>query len=145
MVSIQERMKAFNAGGGNPNKCGPCGKAVYSADPQITLDGAKYHKACAKCQDCSCQITLGNFTKTDNVLLCKTHYFKRFHEEGSYMGGDKFIKSSKSTDSTDSLVQRGGGVQEQADNVATASSSPEADDESNVNANKPEADAVLAM
>jgi LIM domain len=103
MTSIAERMKAFNANPGSSNKCGACGKAVYSADPQITLDGYKYHTACAKCQDCSCQITIRNFTKTDNLLLCKTHYFKRFHEEGSYMGGEKFIKSSKSTDSTESL------------------------------------------
>ena len=102
MVSIQERMKAFNANTGSSNKCGACGKVVYSADPQITLDGYKYHKACAKCQDCACQITIRNFTKTDNLLLCKTHYFKRFHEEGSYMGGEKFIKSSKSADSTES-------------------------------------------
>ena len=37
-----------------------------------------------------CQISLSNFTKCDTVLYCKTHYFKRFHEEGSYLGGDKF-------------------------------------------------------
>ena len=99
MTSIQERMKKFNSGAGASNKCGTCAKSVYPADPQITLDGSKYHKACAKCQDCACQITLGNFTKTDDVLLCKTHYFQRFHTEGSYMGGDKFIKTTKSTDS----------------------------------------------
>jgi hypothetical protein len=37
-----------------------------------------------------CQISLSNFTKCDTVLYCKTHYFKRFHEEGSYLGGNKF-------------------------------------------------------
>jgi hypothetical protein len=55
-------------------------------DPQINLDGSYFHKACAKCTDCGCQITLANFTKNESpeetVLLCKTHYFKRFHEGG---------------------------------------------------------------
>mmetsp|Transcript_5693 Transcript_5693/g.11342 ORF Transcript_5693/g.11342 Transcript_5693/m.11342 type:complete len:114 (+) Transcript_5693:146-487(+) len=101
MTSIQERMKKFtpSQSTGVSNKCGGCGKSVYPADPQIQLEGTKYHKACAKCQDCACQITLGNFTKTDNVLLCKTHYFQRFHTEGEYMGGEKFLKTTKSTDS----------------------------------------------
>ena len=67
-----------------------CNKAVYANDPHIPLDGHKYHKACAKCTDCGCNITLSNFTKCDTVLYCKTHYFKKFHEEGSYVGGDKY-------------------------------------------------------
>ena len=71
-------------------KCPVCGKAVYPMDPHIALDGHKYHKACAKCTDCGCQISLSNFTKCDTVLYCKTHYFKKFHEEGSYVGGDKY-------------------------------------------------------
>lgn len=76
------------------NKCKICKKSVYPMDPQINLDGSIFHKTCAKCADCSCQITLSNFTKNENdgvvTLLCKTHYFKRFHEQGSYLGGDKF-------------------------------------------------------
>jgi hypothetical protein len=63
-------------------------------DPQINLDGSVFHKPCAKCQDCQCQITISNFCKNESgedvVLLCKTHYFKRFHEGGAYIGGDKF-------------------------------------------------------
>jgi hypothetical protein len=63
-------------------------------DPQINLDGAIFHKSCAKCADCKCQITISNFTKhespSETILLCKTHYFKRFHEGGSYLGGDRF-------------------------------------------------------
>ena len=72
------------------SKCPVCNKTVYPMDPQIALDGHKYHKGCAKCSDCGCQISLSNFTKCDTALLCKTHYFKRFHEEGSYVGGDKY-------------------------------------------------------
>ena len=79
----------------NSNKCAACEKSVYPADPQVSLDGSKYHKVCAKCEDCGCQITLGNFTKCESTLLCKTHYFKRFHEEGSYLGGDKFQNKSE--------------------------------------------------
>jgi hypothetical protein len=65
-------------------------------DPQINLDGTILHKPCAKCADCSCQITLSNFAKHDTleqlILLCKTHYFKRFREGGAYLGGEKFDK-----------------------------------------------------
>ena len=83
------------------NKCPICEKGVYPMDKQISLDGLKYHTPCAKCMDCQCQITLKNFCKTpDNKLLCKTHYFRRFHEENSYIGGDKFErKSSRDTKS----------------------------------------------
>ena len=72
------------------DKCPVCNKSVYANDPQLVLDGHKYHKACAKCNDCGCNITLSNFTMCGTVLYCKTHYFKRFHEEGSYLGGDKY-------------------------------------------------------
>lgn len=81
-------------------KCKVCLKSVYPMDPQINLDGTKLHKACAKCGDCGCQITISNFTKNESsdqtVLLCKIHYFKRFHEGGSYLGGEKFrVKSTR--------------------------------------------------
>ena len=68
-------------------------------DPQINLDGSKFHKTCAKCGECGCQITLSNFTKNESndqtMLLCKIHYFKRFHEGGSYVGGDKYRAKSQ--------------------------------------------------
>lgn len=64
-------------------------------DAQINLDGSVFHKQCAKCEDCKCQITLSNFAKHefDNhsvLLLCKTHLLKRFHEQGSYVGAEKY-------------------------------------------------------
>lgn len=81
-------------------KCKACSKSIYPMDPQINLDGVKFHKACAKCGDCGCQITISNFTKNESndqtVLLCKIHYFKRFHEGGSYLGGEKFrVKAAR--------------------------------------------------
>jgi hypothetical protein len=86
-------------------KCRICTKAIYPMDPQINLDGTKFHKPCAKCADCGCQITVSNFTKNESsdqtVLLCKTHYFKRFHEGGSYLGGDKFkVKADRDVKSS---------------------------------------------
>ena len=57
-------------------------------DPHINLDGSVFHKHCAKCKDCKCQITLSNFNKnvSGNVtyLLCKTHFFQRFNEVSQY-------------------------------------------------------------
>lgn len=60
----------------------------------IFTDGDKYHKECAKCEDCKCTITLANFTKSGTTLLCKTHYFTRFSVSGSYLGGEKFEKKA---------------------------------------------------
>lgn len=80
-------------------RCKICSKAIYPMDPQINLDGSKFHKTCAKCGECGCQITLSNFTKNESndqtMLLCKIHYFKRFHEGGSYVGGDKYRAKSQ--------------------------------------------------
>ena len=76
-VSLKDRMASFNNGSSASNSCGKCKKTVYPNDPQVVLDGTKYHKACAKCEDCSCQITIANFTKAKELLLCKTHYFER--------------------------------------------------------------------
>lgn len=80
------------------NICKLCLKRVYPADPQINLDGHHFHKSCAKCNDCNCQINLDNFSKTeypDNsvLLLCKVHYFTRF-QLGSHVGHEKFLKKT---------------------------------------------------
>eukprot|EP00604_Paraphysomonas_vestita_P002526 CAMPEP_0174818626 /NCGR_PEP_ID=MMETSP1107-20130205/1418_1 /TAXON_ID=36770 /ORGANISM="Paraphysomonas vestita, Strain GFlagA" /LENGTH=202 /DNA_ID=CAMNT_0016030767 /DNA_START=445 /DNA_END=1053 /DNA_ORIENTATION=- len=89
-------MKAFGGGGSNQVKCATCQRTVYPNDPQITLDGVAYHKECAKCIDCNCQITLANFCKFGTTLYCKTHYFKHFKEEGGYLGDDKYSHKSSS-------------------------------------------------
>ena len=75
-------------------KCGLCSKSVYPNDAPLNLHSQLYHKGCAKCEDCKCQITLANFTKSGDLLLCKTHYFERFNVSGSYAGADKFKKAS---------------------------------------------------
>lgn len=84
----------FGSNVGNQTKCADCNRSVYANDPQIVLDGVVYHKECAKCSDCRCQITIQNFTKSGTTLYCKTHYFKKFNEEGTYLGGDKYSHKS---------------------------------------------------
>lgn len=80
------------------SKCKICSLSVYPMDPQINLDGSLFHKACAKCADCKCQISIANFTKNESaeatLLLCKTHYFNRFQTQGSYVGGEKFANKN---------------------------------------------------
>lgn len=99
-------------------------------DPQINLDGSIFHKPCAKCQDCNCQITISNFCKNESgdqtILLCKTHYFKRFHEGGSYLGGDKFAKTAtRDANKTDASVIEGAVKSSAAVAASNASSSEE--------------------
>jgi len=71
-------------------------------DPQLNLDGSRFHAACARCSDCQCQITVSNFTitKSDSAaqtLLCTTHYLKRFGEAGGTycLDSSKFVKKSE--------------------------------------------------
>ena len=92
--SVKDRMKMFGSSTGNQTKCAGCSRIVYANDPQIVLDGITYHKECAKCSDCRCQITIQNFTKSGTTLYCKTHYFKKFNEEGTYLGGEKYNQKS---------------------------------------------------
>ncbi|GMH90762.1 hypothetical protein TL16_g11861 [Triparma laevis f. inornata] len=105
--SIKDRMSAFSKGSGGSGKCPVCSKTVYPADAQITLDGIKYHKPCAKCVDCNCQITLSNFTKIGVELLCRTHNLERFHKDNSYVGGEKFEHKSKSSKDICAEVPKG--------------------------------------
>ena len=90
--------------------CKVCTKSVYPMDPQVNLDGTIFHKACAKCQDCNCQISLSNFTKNETkdtfTLLCKTHYFKRFRENGSYPGAEQFQKNVNRNETAAILAQK---------------------------------------
>jgi len=77
-------------------------------DPKLNLDGKVFHNSCAKCADCQCQITVSNFAKSETggqiTLLCKTHYFKRFHEGGAYLGGEKYSKQAPRDLSKDSVA-----------------------------------------
>jgi hypothetical protein len=78
--------------GRKENVCHVCEKTVYAADPQLTLGRFKFHKACAKCDDCKTKITLSNCTapSLDGNLLCSVHFKARFQQEGRYRGGEQF-------------------------------------------------------
>ena len=74
------------------NACKSCNKTVYPFDPQLNLGQHKYHKTCAKCEDCHCQLTLSNYTSAPDgsSLLCSLHMKIRFRQEGQYRGGGKY-------------------------------------------------------
>ena len=67
--------------------CKICSKSVYPLDPQINLDGSLFHRKCAKCEDCSTQITTSNFRKYENsegvTLVCEVHYNTRVVDRGT--------------------------------------------------------------
>lgn len=74
------------------NACHVCEKTVYAADPQLVLGRFKYHKTCAKCDDCKTKITLSNVTapSLNGYLLCSVHFKARFQQEGRYREGEQF-------------------------------------------------------
>jgi hypothetical protein len=125
-TTIKKPTKVFGAAAGARVLCAVCNKSVYPNDPQFTIDGVTYHNQCGKCADCNCQITLANFTKSGTTLLCKTHYFKRFSEEGSYLGGDKFAQKT-SKNAASSANNDGGNNQEDEEEVVTKAPAGEDD------------------
>lgn len=78
--------------GRKENACHVCETTIYAADPQLTLGRFKFHKICAKCDDCKTKITLSNCTapSLDGNLLCSVHFKARFQQEGRYRGGELF-------------------------------------------------------
>lgn len=82
------------------NTCPGCKTKVYPIDKSINLDGKVYHNPCAKCSDCSCQLTLSNAQLLnhggDNYeLLCKTHHQARIGKGAGYGDEDKFQGKTK--------------------------------------------------
>ena len=98
---------------GKKTLCKVCAKTVYPADAQVNLDGSLFHKECAKCRDCCCQITIDNFSKTESVdgltttLFCSVHYLKRFNESGgAYVDGGKFTHQAARDKNANSLLRQ---------------------------------------
>ena len=88
----------FGTGGGGESqqKCGVCMKTIYANVTKLVIDAMKFHRACAKCSTCQCQLTLGNFATADDLLLCKTHLLESFARAGGkYAGDTRFQKSSQ--------------------------------------------------
>lgn len=61
-----------------PNKiCPVCLKNVYVMDAQVKLDGCAFHKVCARCLECQCQVSLTNFASIETdvyKVYCKAHF-----------------------------------------------------------------------
>ena len=56
-------------------KCGKCNTSVYPVDPQICLNDTTYHKSCAKCEDCKCQVMPNTcIDNLDNQGAHRLHY-----------------------------------------------------------------------
>jgi hypothetical protein len=68
--------------------------------PSVQIVDARFYLVSFAAFAHSRQITLSNFTKSGDTLLCKTHYFKRFKEEGNYLGGEKFDQKSSRGNAT---------------------------------------------
>jgi hypothetical protein len=57
-------------------------------------------------------------------LYCKTHYFKRFHEEGSYLGGDKFENKNPRDSKTGLAFPSADSLEELQSPVTVSASAP---------------------
>ena len=76
-------------------KCPICKKSVYPNDAKLSIADGTYHKSCAKCKVCNCQLTIKNFSTSGDDLMCKTHFMEAFARSGgSYGGDDKFKHAS---------------------------------------------------
>lgn len=74
-------------------KCGLCNGTVYPHEPNLALDGRKFHSKCAKCADCGKYLSLTDFGKAsdfidgDMSVFCKRHYEERFlRSDSKYKG-----------------------------------------------------------
>ena len=82
-------------------KCPICKKSVYPNDAKLVIADGTYHKSCAKCKVCNCQLTIRNFSTSGDDLMCKTHFMEAFARSGgSYGGDDKFKHSSTRAEQT---------------------------------------------
>eukprot|EP00968_Pinguiococcus_pyrenoidosus_P014145 scaffold1282_cov251-Pinguiococcus_pyrenoidosus.AAC.58 len=57
---------------------------------QVRLKNARGAEA-GGCEDCKGKLTLQSYTLQGSTLLCKTHYFERFHTTNCY-GGDQKVR-----------------------------------------------------
>ena len=67
--------------GGNRELCWVCAKSIYPNDPQWNFNG-KLHKHCAKCNDCSCTLSIATMHSNKDsegkaIIVCATHNASR--------------------------------------------------------------------
>uniref|UniRef100_A0A7S1XNE4 LIM zinc-binding domain-containing protein n=1 Tax=Phaeomonas parva TaxID=124430 RepID=A0A7S1XNE4_9STRA len=77
------------------DRCWKCNKRLYAADSKVSIEGKLICSADFRCEDCRCKLSLQSYTVAGGTtLLCKTHYFERFHTTNSYGGDDRFSKAT---------------------------------------------------
>ncbi|KAG0046024.1 hypothetical protein BGZ83_008787 [Gryganskiella cystojenkinii] len=68
--------------GGGGDICPRCQKTVYHAESALAPGGAKYHKLCLRCIECSKSLDSTNMTDRQGQPYCKTCYSKAFGAKG---------------------------------------------------------------
>ncbi|KAG0200707.1 hypothetical protein BGX28_006302 [Mortierella sp. GBA30] len=79
---IMTPKKATTSFGGGGDICPRCQKIVYHAESALAPGGAKYHKLCLRCVECSKSLDSTNMTDRQGTPYCKTCYGKAFGIKG---------------------------------------------------------------
>lgn len=91
-------------------------------DDQLKMDSGCYHRSCAKCSECSAQLSLLNFSQLKGVLFCKPHFVARFKLRGKY--DDVVASAAPSPKSPATVVSSSSVEAAPADSPASAASAP---------------------
>ncbi|KAF9902859.1 hypothetical protein EC991_004479 [Linnemannia zychae] len=75
-----KKMTASFGGGGDI--CPRCQKTVYHAESALAPGGAKYHKLCLRCVECSKSLDSTNMTDRQGTPYCKACYSKAWGAKG---------------------------------------------------------------
>ncbi|KAG0301169.1 hypothetical protein BGZ98_008566 [Dissophora globulifera] len=89
---IMTPKKATSSFGGGGDICPRCQKTVYHAESALAPGGAKYHKLCLRCVECSKSLDSTNMTDRQGAPYCKTCYGKAFGAKGyGYGSGSSML------------------------------------------------------
>lgn len=70
----------------NADCCHGCQKQVYVTE-KLVVDKTVWHKACFKCTDCKCQLSIRNYACLHGKFYCKPHFQYNFKLKGNYDEG----------------------------------------------------------
>eukprot|EP00005_Dracoamoeba_jomungandri_P001719 CAMPEP_0174253362 /NCGR_PEP_ID=MMETSP0439-20130205/2738_1 /TAXON_ID=0 /ORGANISM="Stereomyxa ramosa, Strain Chinc5" /LENGTH=370 /DNA_ID=CAMNT_0015334349 /DNA_START=24 /DNA_END=1136 /DNA_ORIENTATION=- len=68
------------------DKCKVCNQRVY-LNEKLSADGAIFHKACFRCNECNSVLKLGNYASLEGNYYCKPHFKQLFKLKGNYAEG----------------------------------------------------------
>jgi len=72
--------------GCNTDRCNGCEKTVYMKE-RFVVDKTVWHKACFKCTDCGCNLSIQNYACLHGKFYCKPHFQYNFKLKGNYDEG----------------------------------------------------------